>query len=308
MTQFEQSGLLDRLGITVLERGWLSSNCTVITDTSAAWVIDTGYGSHAEQTLALVNDVIGHRSLRAILNTHLHSDHCGGNAALHRHHPNARIAIPPGQASLVNEWDVVALTYQPTGQHCPRFTYNDLLVPGTSIELGVYRWQVLAAPGHDPHAVLLFEPLNRVLISGDALWGNGFGVVFPELEGTSAFAAVGDTLDLIESLAPSVVIPGHGPAFADVAPALQRARSRLDQFIQRPDKHAEYAAKVLVKFHLLEVQSIGFEALEHWYRETTYFALVHQHHPHLDLSLKYLLRRLVEGGAARVNNGQVIDT
>jgi hypothetical protein len=33
-----------------------------------------------------------------------------------------------------------------------------------------------------------------VLISADALWENGFGVVFPELEGDDAFAIVAATL------------------------------------------------------------------------------------------------------------------
>jgi glyoxylase-like metal-dependent hydrolase (beta-lactamase superfamily II) len=45
-------------------------------------VVDTGYVTHAEQTLALIESVLGTRPLDRILNTHLHSDHCGGNAAL----------------------------------------------------------------------------------------------------------------------------------------------------------------------------------------------------------------------------------
>jgi glyoxylase-like metal-dependent hydrolase (beta-lactamase superfamily II) len=44
--------------------------------------------------------------------------------------------------------------------------------------------------GHDPHSVILFEPVSRVLISADALWERGFGVIFPELEGVEAFDEV----------------------------------------------------------------------------------------------------------------------
>ena len=43
--------------------------------------------------------------------------------------------------------------------------------------------------------------------------------MFPELEGDDAFGELGDTLDLIESLAPALVIPGHGRLFADVPAA-----------------------------------------------------------------------------------------
>ena len=38
------------------------------------------------------------RPLDLLLNTHLHSDHCGGNAALQARHPGVRTLIPPGQA------------------------------------------------------------------------------------------------------------------------------------------------------------------------------------------------------------------
>jgi glyoxylase-like metal-dependent hydrolase (beta-lactamase superfamily II) len=297
----------DKLGITVLERGWLSSNNTVITHGSEAWVIDTGYSSHAEQTVALIAQAIGSARLCGILNTHLHSDHCGGNAALRNHHPAASILIPPGQAALVDTWDTDGLTYTPTGQHCPRFSYDGLLAPGTNVRLGGFNWDIVAAPGHDPHAVLLFEPEHRVLVSGDALWENGFGVVFPELEGQDAFEAVGGTLRLIKQLRPSIVIPGHGRPFNDVPAALNRADTRLQQFRSRPEKHAEYAAKVLVKFHLLERQQTTLQDLNRWYTATPYFRVVGQHYPQLDLSIDTLLSHLGQAGAVKVADGLVYD-
>ena len=51
--------------------------------------------------------------------------------------------------------------------------------------------------GHDTHSVILFEPVSRTLVSADALWERGFGVVFPELDGDDAFAEVADTLDVM---------------------------------------------------------------------------------------------------------------
>ena len=91
----------------------------------------------------------------------------------------------------MRNWDPVALTYVPTGQQCPRFQDSTaLLEPGSELSLGDRHWQVHAAPGHDPHSVILFEPQSRTLISADALWENGFGVVFQELEGEQAFDEV----------------------------------------------------------------------------------------------------------------------
>ena len=45
-------------------------------------MVDTGYCIHAEQTLALVEAALQGAPLQRIVNTHLHSDHCGGNALL----------------------------------------------------------------------------------------------------------------------------------------------------------------------------------------------------------------------------------
>ena len=233
-------------GMTVLERGWLSANNIVFAaqagDAEGAAVIDTGYVTHSAQTLALIESTLAGQPLARILNTHLHSDHCGGNAALQQAYPQVQTFIAPGQAEQVRNWDEAALSYAPTGQECPRFRADGVLPPGTEVQLGDRAWQVHAAPGHDTHAVVLFEPRARVLISGDALWENGFGVVFSELDGEQAFAEVGATLDLIELLNPLTVIPGHGSVFGDVPAALARARRRLAGFEADPVKHARHAA------------------------------------------------------------------
>ena len=140
---------------------------------------------------------------------------------------------------------------------------------------------------------MLFEPRDRILISADALWANGFGVVFQELEGDRAFDEVGATLDLIEALQPRLVIPGHGALFTDVAGALQAARRRLQAFVQDPVRHAGHAAKVLLKFKLLELQRVRYADLERWALGTTYFPLIRERH-FPDQAPAVWLRRLVE--------------
>ncbi|WP_296448029.1 MBL fold metallo-hydrolase [Rhodoferax sp. UBA5149] len=287
--------------ITVLERGWLSSNNILIGGRESAALIDSGYGAHAQQTLLLVQAALNGRPLDLLLNTHLHSDHCGGNAALQNTYPELMTLIPPGLSQHVRDWDPQALTYAPTGQTCPQFAFDALLLPGTDIRLGDTLWQIHAAPGHDPHSVILFEPASRVLVSADALWERGFGVVFPELEGVDAFDAVGDTLDLIESLAPAMVIPGHGPAFASVGKSLASARARLDSFVTHPEKHISYAAKVLLKFKLLEVQSLDLPTFIAWARATPYFLLIYKRHfSALDFAqwVEHLIGDLIRSGAA----------
>jgi glyoxylase-like metal-dependent hydrolase (beta-lactamase superfamily II) len=294
--------------ITLFERGWLSSNNILIDSAEGSALIDSGYVTHSAQTLALLDDALDGENLDVLVNTHLHSDHCGGNAALQKAYPGMTTFIPPGLSEHVRTWDAQALTYAPTGQSCPQFGFDAVLVPDTEIRLGGMQWQIHAAPGHDPHSVVLFDPESRLLISADALWERGFGVVFPELEGVDAFEAVGKTIDLIESLKPLTVIPGHGPAFSEVGPAIAVARERLAGFVNNPDKHINYAAKVLIKFRLLEVQSVKLTTLVAWGQATQYFPMIHKTH-FADRTFSEwvgsLVNDLVRSGAASIDGAIV---
>ena len=266
-------------GLRVFERGWLSSNNVLLFDADGtATLVDAGHVTHAAQTEALVRRTLatfqpGTRLAR-VVNTHLHSDHCGGNATLQRAF-GAEVWIPPGQFEEVRRWDEDALSYRATGQLCERFTPDRALEPGVSLHAGGRRWEVLAAPGHDPHSVILFDDANGVLISADALWENGFGVVFPELEGEAGFDDAAAVLDVIERLPVQWVVPGHGAPFSDIAGALRRARERLAGWRSERSRHTRYAAKVLLKYHLMEVREQPLAEMMAWYVATPLLRRAH---------------------------------
>jgi glyoxylase-like metal-dependent hydrolase (beta-lactamase superfamily II) len=257
---------LAALDLEVFERGWLSANGILCHASSEPTVlIDTGYGAHADLTLALVRASLGARSLDTIVNTHLHSDHCGGNAILQRAYPNARTLLPATQFDVVVRWDEDVLTYRSTGQQCERFRADAGLAPGDLVRIGRRDWQVHAAPGHDPDALMLFEPAARVLISGDALWEKRLAIVFPALDGDlAAFDHNLAALDAIEALQPALVIPGHGRPFTDAAGALAVSRKRLEHYRRHPRDHTLHARKALVMFHMLEHQSRDERELIGW--------------------------------------------
>lgn len=287
--------------LRVLERGWLSANSIVFLDGNqlgasqpmldGAVVVDTGYVSDATQTVALLHDTLGERTLSAILNTHLHSDHCGGNAAVQAAWA-CPILIPPGEADAVAVWDTQALSYEATGQECPRFAWDALLRPGDTLLLGGASWDVHAAPGHDPHSIMLFAPEHRLLISADALWENGLGIIFPELLGQPGFGAAREALDRIEGLAPDCVIPGHGPAFIDVPQTITRARSRLAGFEANPERHAMYALKVLVQFLLLDRRTLSLSQIETLLTDADYLVQLNQRY--LQQTVPVLARQACE--------------
>ncbi len=297
-------------GVHVFERGWLSSNNILLTGAGPTALVDTGYCTHAAQTLALVERRLSGRVLDLLLNTHLHSDHCGGNAALQAHYPAVRTLIPPGESEAIRIWDEDALSFRPTGQLCAPFHFDSVLQPGSTHRLGDHDWEIHAAPGHDAHSLVLFEPASRTLISADALWQNGFGVVFPEVAGENGFDEVSKTLDLIEDLSPRLVIPGHGPVFEDVSAALLTARRRLDGFVASPEKHARHAAKVLIKFKLLERQSFLHDELKSWAFGARYLQILHRHwgQGHTPSQwLDDLLLDLARSGAVRLDGAYVHD-
>jgi glyoxylase-like metal-dependent hydrolase (beta-lactamase superfamily II) len=263
---------LAALGAHVLQRDWLSSNQIVFPAVGGqgATVVDTGYDSHGSHTVQLVEHLLAGQRLGQIVNTHLHADHCGGNAHLQaRHGCVTRVPAPSFEA--VRQWDESALSFNELDQRCQRFHAEEALVPGAALRLGEADWQVLPAPGHDPDAVMLFEPTERVLISGDALWEHNVAIIFPELEGQPGFSVALDTLAAIEALAPQVVVPGHGPAFGDVAAALARSRARLNAFQAEPARHLRYALRALVMFRMLSLRRLPRVELLGWMQSTPLF-------------------------------------
>lgn len=301
-------------GLHVFERGWLSSNNLLIhaaVGEPGAVLVDTSHVNHAAQTVALVRHGLAGRPLQRVLNTHLHSDHCGGNAALAAAF-GAPLHIPPGQADAVRRWDATALSHAATGQRIERFAADGLLEPGQVFVAGGREWQVLPAPGHDPHAVMLFDPRHGVLVSGDALWERGFGVVFPELQGDPGFDDVQAVLDHIATLPMRVVVPGHGAPFTDVAGALARARTLLQRLQSDPAHHARHALKVLIKYHLMEEGAQSADALTAWALGTPLLADVWQRFapagmPSTGHWVDALVADLVASGALRREGELVLD-
>lgn len=252
-----------------IERDWLSSNQMLFFDRTAgedrATLIDAGYIRHAQATVARVREALTRRglpdeALGQLINTHLHSDHCGGNAALSRAF-GCEVAVPIGEFERPTGLLDGQRTYMASDAASEPFVAHRAVRPADRLRLGEAEWQVHAAPGHDPHSVILHCPEHRLLISADALWENGFGLIFPELLGEPGFQEQQDVLELIASLDVRTVLPGHGAPFQDVDGALERARGRLAALRADPRRNARNGLRVMIKYALLDRGRLRADAL-----------------------------------------------
>lgn len=294
-----------------IERGWLNSNQILFLSGAANVLVDTGYGTHVERTLTLLREpgALGSRPLHRIINTHCHSDHMGGNARLAREY-GCRIAVPVAEADGVRAWDQPAMWLDWTDQECERFPVDDAVSPGEILPLGDLQWVAIAAPGHDMGALMFYCEAHKLLITGDALWENGLGVIPPGEGSVARTQSALDTLGVIEQLQPRSILPGHGRAFDDIEGAIYRARTRLRAMADDPVKHAGHVAKVMLMFALLNRGQMTFAELPPYLERVPCYGLLRQYFPQRNANdlAEWLISELKRAMAVTVRDGVVRPT
>ena len=293
----------------VFVRDWLSSNNILLKSRDGHVLIDSGYVRHAPLTLALLASErgLGDAPLAWLVNTHCHSDHVGGNAAIVRRY-ECPVAVPEAEAPLVERWDRKALLYDYCDQQIERFTVDHVLPAATTHVWGDLEWQALAAPGHDMGALVFYNTEHGILISGDALWEHGFGFVMPLEVDPAALPATRATIDMLAALDIRIVIPGHGEPFTDVAGALDRARKRIVAFEADSLRVARHALKVNLMFSLLDRQRMPLDEMPAYvervgiYRD---FNALFFHLPPAKLAA-LLIGELEKAGAAKCADGWLV--
>ena len=297
--------------LRVIVRGWLSCNQVVMLARGDNVVVDSGYCTQREQTLERLAGPEGldGEPLERLVNTHCHSDHMGGNAAIASAY-GCRVTIPAGEVKHVVPWTPQSVWMAQFDQRADPFHFDDTIRAGDAFEGGGLQWQVHAAPGHDMDALMFFEPSNRILVSGDALWENGMGFVWPE-EGANPFIdAAHEALSRIEALDPLVVIPGHGRPFGDARAAVATVRSRLDAFAKDPARNARHVVKVMFVFALLDRGGMPVADVAGYVERVPCYGQLSERFLGLDAPAlaEWMLGDLERGGAVRIAGGVVAPT
>ncbi|MBI3150460.1 MAG: MBL fold metallo-hydrolase [Betaproteobacteria bacterium] len=293
--------------LEVIVRDWLSANHILLKSALGNVLIDTGYVSDAPRTLRLVEAALAGETLARIVNTHVHSDHVGGNAALQQRY-GCPIAVPEGETRALAQWDERELLLEYSGQSSARFEFTEVLHAGQHYPWGDLDWLALAAPGHDMGALVFFERSLGLLISGDALWEHGFGFVMPPSIDPRCLKATRATLEMLAQLPIKAVLPGHGRPFTEPAAALERCFKRLEAFEQDETRLARHALRVVLTFALLGARRMTLTDLPNYldrigiYREfnARFFGWSAQ------ALADWLVMELEKSGVARREDGELV--
>ena len=196
------------------------------------FLIDTGLFSGAQRIAALAPQP------EAVLCTHGHWDHTGGHllfqtrGAVVYAHPGDQPLLedPERQWTLLYEqfsgdFDIPPARRDIYRQEVqkPVFATRDLY-DGQMLSISGVDLQIIAAPGHSDGSVCLYLPQEGILFTGDAVCGDGFFGVLPQINHVSPYRA---TLERLASLDAHRVYSAHSPDIWNAASYHEQLRQGL---------------------------------------------------------------------------------
>lgn len=167
-------------------------------------VIDPGL----EPELILEAMDVQRLTLAAILCTHGHADHIGGNEALKRAFPQAPLLIGEVDAPMLTDafLNLSALFGVPIVSPAAERTLRE----GDVVELAGIQLEVLETPGHSPGHIAYLDRQGGRLFSGDVLFAGSVGRTdFPGCSFEQLRKTIQEKLFKLPD--ETEVFPGHGP-------------------------------------------------------------------------------------------------
>jgi glyoxylase-like metal-dependent hydrolase (beta-lactamase superfamily II) len=159
----------------------------------------------------LILDFLRERDLttEAILNTHGHADHIGGNGALKAAFRDAPLIIGEREAPMLTDAEINLSA--PFGLPITSPPADRMVVEGDTVEAAGLAFEVYEIPGHSPgHVVYVVRNTPCLVFGGDVLFRGGIGRFdFPG--GSEAQLLDGIWRKLFTLPPDTVVYPGHGP-------------------------------------------------------------------------------------------------
>jgi glyoxylase-like metal-dependent hydrolase (beta-lactamase superfamily II) len=207
------------------------ANAGFIVTREGVVVVDAEASPAAGETLLRTIRSVTSRPIRWLVLTHHHPDHHFGAIVFRK--AGARVIAHPDTRTLASEGgpdEEVINWIRVVGLDAMRgFEFADTpdrpVTASDTLRLGGRTIVVFSpGPGHTPGDLMVWLPAERVLFAGDILIEDGVTMM---VDG-SAPALLG-ALARIDSLAPRVVVPGHGAIPAVPADLVQRTRNYVTQ-------------------------------------------------------------------------------
>jgi glyoxylase-like metal-dependent hydrolase (beta-lactamase superfamily II) len=201
-------------------------NFFVLVHDQEALIIDTGFAEHAAAVKAdLIQSGI---ELRKVILSHFHHDHIMG------------LSVLPGVVVWGSErW--------PVEDEAPFATWEKLLPiralnDTASLKFGTFSLNFRLAPGHSPCSLYTIINSRYVHVADNLMATNEGAPILPWAE----FKDVGEhirSLELLQDLAPEIVLLGHGKSITGQDPIREEIDNRLKYLRAVRDGNGEFSVE-----------------------------------------------------------------
>lgn len=187
-------------------------NCYIVYDPESAQAMVVDPGMLTQNEKQALDDFITKNALsvKYLVNTHLHLDHCFGNDHVSKTYGVTTMAHP-ADTPLGRDITSQARMFGIFDAETSDISKISPLAEGDVLTLGSGRVEVLNTPGHTPGGISLYLPDDKTVITGDTLFAGG-DIGRTDLPGGNYNRLIESIRTKLYTLPPETkVLPGHGP-------------------------------------------------------------------------------------------------
>ena len=136
---------------------------------------------------------------------------------------------------MVNRCDLESCGAQYLDRPVEQYVVQQLLVDEQEMTTGIVLFRFYIH-GHTLGHIALYEPKQQILICGDLFQYNDVGWLNSFREGTNSIRRSYESLERLAQLSIKIAYHGHGRAIEDPLEMMDKARERLEKWMEAPEK------------------------------------------------------------------------